>query len=76
MADKQQLSKLFTLVGLGLGYLPAGALITDWLTPFWQWIETQTGIVAMGEEFPAAWCFIVIYALLAVILFVIFGRKK
>lgn len=37
--------------------LPLAAMTTLALLPVWSWLETTTGIEAVGHSGPADWCY-------------------
>ena len=47
--------------------LPVAVLLTLMLLPLWPRIGAALGIAAVGPSGPAAWCFVVVYAVLAAI---------
>jgi hypothetical protein len=56
----------FILLGIAIAAVPIAFIATFVLYPFWSWIEATTGIESVGHSGPADWCFIFMYALLAV----------
>ena len=47
--------------------LPLAVLLTLMLLPVWPRIGTALGVAAVGPSGPAAWCFVLVYVLLAAI---------
>jgi hypothetical protein len=47
--------------------LPVAVLLTLMLLPVWPRIGAVLGVTAVGPSGPAAWCFVLVYAVLAVI---------
>ena len=45
--------------------LPVAVVMAFALHPLWSWLERTTGIESMGREGPAAWCYLLVWALLA-----------
>ena len=51
---------------------PLSIVITILLTRFWSWLEAMTGIELIGHSGPAAWCYLIVFLLIAVILLIAF----
>ena len=47
--------------------LPVAVLLTLMLLPLWPRIGTALGTVAIGPSGPAAWCFALVYVVLAAV---------
>ena len=47
--------------------LPVAVLLTLMLLPLWPRIGAALGVTAVGPSGPAAWCFVLVYAVLAAI---------
>lgn len=45
--------------------LPVSFVVTIFLFPLWSAIEERWGIESVGHSGPATWCFVGVYALLA-----------
>jgi hypothetical protein len=45
--------------------LPVSVLLTLFLLPLWSWLGARFAVPAVGPSGPAAWCFAVVYGLLA-----------
>jgi hypothetical protein len=59
---------LRTLLAVGGALLLSAALtvpVTLLLLPVWSWMESATGIEAVGHSGPAEWCYLAVFALLA-----------
>lgn len=61
--------KLLIALLLAAVSLPAAALCTFLLSPFWNWFEANTGIESIGHSGPADRCFIVVYVLTLLFVF-------
>jgi hypothetical protein len=57
---------LITLVCLTIA-LPVAAVCTLMLLGLWRWIEATTGIESIGHSGPAGWCYVAVYAIIAVL---------
>ena len=57
-----RLAKLILILLLNL---PLAALLTFAMTPVWRWIEAKWRIEAIGHSGPADWCFLAVFAALA-----------
>ncbi len=42
---------------------PMAVVITFVLFPFWEWLESVTGIESFGHSGPSEWCFVAVYIL-------------
>jgi len=55
------------LAGILIGLLicivavPVAVLVTIICRPLWAWLESTTGIEAIGHSGPAEWCYLCIY---------------
>jgi len=47
--------------------LPVAVPLTLMLLPVWPRLGAALGVTAVGPSGPAAWCFVVVYAVLAAI---------
>ena len=47
--------------------LPLAVLLTLMLLPVWPRLGAALGVTAVGPSGPAAWCFVVVYVVLAAI---------
>jgi hypothetical protein len=47
--------------------VPVALVGTFLLAPFWGWFEAQTGVEALGHSGPAEWCYLAVYAVLALL---------
>ena len=70
----------FRRVALVVAVLTAGVPLAAGfslaLLPLWRWLESATGIEAVGHSGPASWCYLVVYAtLLAAIWLYRAGRR-
>jgi hypothetical protein len=63
--------KLLIASSILLLCLPVAVLLTLILLPFWSRVGAALGIAAVGPAGPAAWCFVVVYVVLAAIATVI-----
>lgn len=54
---------LFALT-ICMAIIPITAFLTVLLTPLWERLELVSGIVAKTADWPAAWCFMLVYILL------------
>ena len=46
-----------------LGGVPLSIAATLLLWPFWKWLESTSGIEAVGHSGPAEWCYLATFAL-------------
>lgn len=71
---------LLGFVAIVLLSAPLSLLATLLLLPLWLWLESAGGIEAVGHSGPAAWCYLLVFAILAgaatVALFVRLGGAK
>lgn len=49
---------------LVVGSFVLAAITTIALMPVWRWTESTQGIEAVGHSGPAAWCYIVVWAVI------------
>ncbi len=47
--------------------VPVAVLLTLMLLPVWPRLGAALGVTAVGPSGPAAWCFVVVYVVLAAI---------
>jgi len=52
------------LAALAVLGIPLSYLLTILLFPFWTYLEATTGIESAGQSGPAAWCFVLVFALM------------
>jgi hypothetical protein len=57
---------LLAACAFAIAALPAAAVVTFLLSPFWRWFEAATAIESIGHSGPAGWCFAVIYCFILV----------
>jgi len=56
---------VFRYVILGVSLLPVALVMTLLLLPFWRWFEASLGVESIGHSGPATWCYLAVYAVLA-----------
>jgi hypothetical protein len=54
---------VYSSIGLAILALPLSAVATILLSPIWSFLESSLQIEALGEKYPAPWCFVVVYLL-------------
>ncbi|WP_031432813.1 hypothetical protein [Methylomarinum vadi] len=59
---KQPIYSALLFIVLLIALLPLAFILTLVLEPFWQWIERNHAIEAVGHSGPAEWCFLLVYA--------------
>jgi H+/Cl- antiporter ClcA len=77
--DLKPLKTARVLILAGIIAAPIALVATFLMSPFWNWLEMETGIECMGHSGPADWCFLVIYLLLFLLAGTIifrFAREK
>ena len=57
--------KLLLAVACTLLVAPPAFMATLLLHPLWSWVEAATGLESMGHHGPAGWCYLAVWALLA-----------
>jgi hypothetical protein len=45
--------------------VPISVLLTLLLVPFWRWLEAISGFESIGHSGPAEWCYIAVFAFVA-----------
>ena len=58
------LKKVLISFGICIAAVPAAAIASFLLFPFWRWFEGMTQIESIGHSGPADWCFVAIYCLI------------
>ena len=56
-----------TVAGILLLDVPVTFVLTIMLVPLWSAIERRWGIEALGHSGPAAWCFLAVFACVALV---------
>ena len=74
--DVKPLKTVLVLIFGGVIAAPIAVVATFLMSPFWNWLETETGIESMGHSGPADWCFLVIYLLLLLPTFTVIFRLR
>ncbi len=62
-----------TLLRIGtilLVCIPLSLVATFILMPLWSWLEARYGIESVGHSGPAEWCYVAVYAILNLLVFV------
>jgi hypothetical protein len=57
---------LLAAFAFAIAALPAAAVVTLILSPFWRWLESTTAIESIGHSGPAGWCFAAVYILILI----------
>lgn len=64
------------LLALSAVALPLSFVLTILVHPVWSWIETNSGMEAMGHSGPADWCFWTVFGLVELGLIVVWTWRR
>ena len=61
---------LLRIAAVLLGCIPLSLIVPFVLMPLWSWLEVSYGIGSVGHSGPAQWCYVAVYAILNLLVFV------
>jgi len=62
---------LLQVVAVLLVCVPLSLLVTFMLLPLWSWLEASYKIESVGHSGPAEWCYVLVYGIVNLLVFVV-----